>query len=89
MCLTVDYEDIEGGILLKVSVTDTGIGIKEEDLARIFNAFEQSDIFRNRKQEKRTWSCYFEAVTYFDGWKYSGRKCLSGGACFYSKYHNR
>ncbi|MBO5208969.1 MAG: response regulator [Lachnospiraceae bacterium] len=51
VCLTVDYEDIEGGILLKVSVTDTGIGIKEEDLARIFNAFEQSDTFRNRKKE--------------------------------------
>ncbi len=51
VCLSVDYEDVEGGILLKVSVTDTGIGIREEDLARIFNAFEQSDTFRNRKKE--------------------------------------
>ena len=49
--LSVDFEKAEDGILLKVAVTDTGIGIKEEDLERIFNAFEQSDTFRNRKKE--------------------------------------
>lgn len=51
VCLVVDYETTDSGILLKVAVEDTGIGIKEEDLGRIFHAFEQSDIFRNRKKE--------------------------------------
>ncbi|MCM1157356.1 MAG: PocR ligand-binding domain-containing protein [Bacteroidales bacterium] len=38
-------------ILLKCSVTDTGIGIKEEDIGSLFNSFEQVDSRRNRKVE--------------------------------------
>ena len=49
--LSVGYEKREDDILLKASVQDTGIGIKPDDLQRIFNSFEQSDIFRNRKKE--------------------------------------
>ncbi len=49
--LNVGYEKAGEDILLKASVKDTGIGIKEEDLERIFNSFEQSDTFRNRKKE--------------------------------------
>ncbi len=49
--LDVDFDRYDDDILLKVAVTDTGIGIREEDLARIFNSFEQSDTFRNRKKE--------------------------------------
>jgi CheY-like chemotaxis protein len=37
--------------VLKVAVKDTGMGIKEEDMERIFNSFEQSDTYRNRKKE--------------------------------------
>lgn len=38
-------------ILLKFSVQDTGIGIKEEDLKKLFNSFQQVDMLHNRKKE--------------------------------------
>lgn len=38
-------------VLLHFSVKDTGIGIKEEDLKRIFNSFQQVDSKRNRNIE--------------------------------------
>ncbi len=49
--LTIGYERREEDILFKASVKDTGIGIRSEDIQRIFNSFEQSDTFRNRKKE--------------------------------------
>ena len=38
-------------ILLNVSVKDTGIGIKEEDIRKLFSAFERIDEKRNRNIE--------------------------------------
>ena len=49
--LCVGFEGRKNDILLKASVQDTGIGIKQEDMERIFNSFEQSDTFMNRKKE--------------------------------------
>ena len=50
--LTVDYEEInKETIKIKVSVSDTGIGIKQEDLAKLFNAFERIEEERNRAIE--------------------------------------
>ena len=58
--LDVDYEDIENDnpdesdedrILLKVSVSDTGIGIREEDIDKLSAAFERIDEKRNRTIE--------------------------------------
>ena len=37
--------------VLRFEVKDTGIGIKEEDLARIIEPFERADEVRNRKLE--------------------------------------
>ncbi len=38
-------------ILLKISVSDTGIGIKEEDMQRLFSHFERIEESRNRNIE--------------------------------------
>ena len=43
----VSYDEIE----LEISVTDTGIGIKKEDIEKLFKAFQQVDSKRNRNIE--------------------------------------
>ena len=48
----VDYEKAdEGKILLKVSVKDTGIGIKAEDIEKLFSPYERIEEQRNKKVE--------------------------------------
>ncbi|MBQ7198397.1 MAG: response regulator, partial [Selenomonadaceae bacterium] len=50
--LTVKFKNIsEDEILLCVAVKDTGIGIKEEDLKKLFSAFERIEEKRNRTIE--------------------------------------
>ncbi len=51
--LTVLTEAAEeaGGITLHISVKDTGQGIKEEDIGKLFGAFQQVDTRRNRNKE--------------------------------------
>ncbi len=48
---SIGYDDIEGcpdDIMLNVSVEDTGIGIKEEDIDKLFAAFQRVDEVKNR-----------------------------------------
>ena len=48
----LDYEEkAKGQILLVISVTDTGIGIKEEDLGKLFTSFTRIEEKRNRNIE--------------------------------------
>ncbi len=50
--LTLDYETIsDSEIMLNFSVEDTGIGIKSEDMTKLFNSFNQLDSKRNRNIE--------------------------------------
>ena len=50
--LSVDYETkSEHEIMLKVSVKDTGIGIKKDDIPKLFKSFQQLDSKRNRNVE--------------------------------------
>lgn len=50
--ISIDFKKISSkSIDLKISVTDTGIGIKEEDLTKIFESFQQVDSKRNRNIE--------------------------------------
>ncbi|MCR5428403.1 MAG: response regulator [Lachnospiraceae bacterium] len=52
--LKVGYEkdpDDQRGILLKVDVTDTGIGIRPEDIKKLFMKFERIEEERNRNVE--------------------------------------
>ncbi len=50
--LTVDYKEKGSeSIILMVKVQDTGIGIKEEDIEKLFNAFERIEEERNRTIE--------------------------------------
>ena len=51
---SVGYEkktDKDDAIILKISVSDTGIGIKPEDMERLFKAFERIEEKRNRSIE--------------------------------------
>lgn len=41
----------EGEGLLKISVSDTGIGIRKEDLEHIYDSFLRADAWKNRKVE--------------------------------------
>jgi len=52
-CITISVtsEKIEGGINLRCEVKDTGIGIKENELKRLFSAFERADTKRNKNIE--------------------------------------
>ena len=40
-----------GSIILKIKITDTGIGIKQEDMDKLFKAFERIEEKRNRNIE--------------------------------------
>ena len=47
--LDIGYEKAdEDAIMLNVSVKDTGIGIKEEDMEKLFSAFDRLDQVRNK-----------------------------------------
>ncbi len=51
---SIDFErpeDDDKSVILKVSVSDTGIGIKEEDLQKLFSKFERIEEKRNRNIE--------------------------------------
>ncbi len=49
--LSITFTKQTYGINLKVSVTDTGIGITEENLEKLFTSFQQVDTKRNRSVE--------------------------------------
>lgn len=49
--LIVSFTETKGGIMLSMEVKDTGIGIKEQDLKRLFVSFNQVDTRRNRNIE--------------------------------------
>jgi len=50
--IVMDYEDVdEDTIDVKFKVEDTGIGIKPEDLTKLFKSFNQVDSKRNRNVE--------------------------------------
>ncbi len=50
--LIVDYEKLsDNNINLILTAKDTGIGIKEEDLASLFESFKRIDLASNRKKE--------------------------------------
>ena len=50
--LIVDYEKLEDDeIMLKATVKDQGIGIKKEDMPKLFEAFSQVDMERNHRIE--------------------------------------
>lgn len=49
--LTVSRERDQSGFKLKVSVKDTGIGIRKEDLNKLYQSFQQLDTKKNRNVE--------------------------------------
>ena len=50
VCLRIGYRKEEYGINLVISVKDTGIGISDKNLEKIFTSFSQADASRKRKE---------------------------------------
>ena len=52
VCLSLKHEKLEDdNVNLYVSIKDTGIGIKEDDLKKLFSSFTRLDLTRNRSVE--------------------------------------
>lgn len=52
ICLKYDFEQVAADTInLQFSVSDTGIGIKPEDIGKLFKSFQQVDSKRNRNIE--------------------------------------
>lgn len=49
--LRINYYKTDEGMDLYISVRDTGIGIKKEDMDKLFDSFQQVDTKRNRRVE--------------------------------------
>ncbi|MCM1382553.1 MAG: PocR ligand-binding domain-containing protein [Muribaculaceae bacterium] len=49
--LKIDFETNDDTAVMKVAISDTGIGIKQEDMNKLFNSFQQVDSKRNRNIE--------------------------------------
>ncbi|MDR3255352.1 MAG: cache domain-containing protein [Synergistaceae bacterium] len=51
VALSVTCERSDNGVLMKFVVSDTGVGIKKEDIGQLFSEYVQLDIHANRKIE--------------------------------------
>lgn len=49
--MNVDWEEKDGFAWLKVSIEDTGCGIKEESIPTLFDSFQRADMIKNRTIE--------------------------------------
>lgn len=49
--LDIRWEKESGGGILKCRVSDTGIGIKKEDMGKLFGKFQRMDLVKNQKVE--------------------------------------
>lgn len=49
--MSVHQQEVAGGISLTIAIEDTGIGIKKEDLNKLFVSFNQVDTHKNRSVE--------------------------------------
>ena len=51
MDVSGEMNDVDGVINLVVKITDTGIGIREEDIPKLFRKFERVDLVQNNTVE--------------------------------------
>ena len=51
LCIGTENVRCEDGIILKISITDTGIGIRQEDMVKLFGDFERLDQKANKNVE--------------------------------------
>lgn len=49
--IKTEKADEDGGIMLHITIKDTGQGIKQEDLPKLFHSFQQVDTKKNRNKE--------------------------------------
>ncbi|WP_027357943.1 ATP-binding protein [Desulforegula conservatrix] len=83
--ITILSQAIKNGTFASISVSDTGIGIKKEDLQRIFSPFEQADdtISRNYQGTGLGLSLTRKLVELHDGKIWAESKGENKGSCFH------
>ncbi|MBD5457134.1 MAG: response regulator [Lachnospiraceae bacterium] len=82
--LSINYEKkSDREIMLKVFVQDTGIGIKKEDIGKLFQSFQQLDSKRNRNIEGTGLGLAIskQLVTLMNGW-IEVESEFGNGSCF-------
>ncbi|MGN0407393.1 MAG: ATP-binding protein [Bacteroides sp.] len=85
--LSISCEEMpESQIMLKVEVEDTGIGIKEEDLKKLFNSFTRLEEKRNRNIEGTGLGLNLtKNLVQMMGGEISAESTYGKGSCFKAK----
>ncbi len=60
-------EKLEDSVRFTVSVVDTGIGIREEDMQRLFEPFDRLDMKKKDHRRYRSWTCHYKAASFRHG----------------------
>ena len=72
----------EDCLQLILQVKDTGIGIKPENLDKLFHKFERLDTSRNYNIEGTGLGQHYTSAGRTDAWLHSGTECIWRDSCF-------
>ena len=71
------------GQVLKWSVTDTGLGLTQAQMDKLFRPFQQADEHPRASSADRGWACLYAKLLSKNGWGNRGRQRVWPGSCFW------